>query len=140
MLHPYSILTSLENKQMTINFQIFSSVTERDFLLFLSATCDYPTRRLLCHRSKMKLVSFLMKLTNETVSIELNNGTVVHSTIIVGLKMGDQIGAFEDAKRASLLAPNFSQCKLRLQPIHGWLPILLGLKNFRTCSLQSSTS
>ncbi|KAG6527722.1 uncharacterized protein LOC122041073 isoform X5 [Zingiber officinale] len=119
MLHPYSILTSLENKQMTINFQIFSSVTERDFLLFLSATCDYPTRRLLCHRSKMKLVRSS-----------------------VGLKMGDQIGAFEDAKRASLLAPNFSQCKLRLQPIHGWLPILLGLKfqNFRTCSLQSSTS
>ncbi|XP_042456562.1 uncharacterized protein LOC122041073 isoform X8 [Zingiber officinale] len=41
----------------------------------------------------------------------------------VGLKMGDQIGAFEDAKRASLLAPNFSQ-----------------FQNFRTCSLQSSTS
>ncbi len=29
----------------------------------------------------MKLVRFLMKLNNESVSIELKNGTVVHGTV-----------------------------------------------------------
>nr|WJH19431.1 SNRPD1 [Euglena gracilis] len=29
----------------------------------------------------MKLVRFLMKLTNETITLELKNGTVVHGTI-----------------------------------------------------------
>jgi len=29
----------------------------------------------------MKLVRFLMKLTNETVTLELKNGTVVHGTV-----------------------------------------------------------
>ena len=30
----------------------------------------------------MKLVRFLMKMTNETVSIEMKNGTVAHGTIV----------------------------------------------------------
>ncbi|KAH8926807.1 Sm-like ribonucleoprotein [Atractiella rhizophila] len=32
--------------------------------------------------SKMKLIRFLQKLNNETVTVELKNGTVVHGTII----------------------------------------------------------
>ena len=30
----------------------------------------------------MKLVRFLMKLNNETVTIELKNGSVVHGTVV----------------------------------------------------------
>lgn len=56
-------------------------------LLFLIFAAIHPSihplnNQLIKQIKSMKLVRFLMKLHNETVTVELKNGTVVHGTVV----------------------------------------------------------
>ena len=64
----------------------------------------------------MKLVSFVMRLANENVSVELKNGTVIQGIVIGTLVGRGVVFAAEEPLRSPILTPSLASLRVASPP------------------------